>query len=288
MWVLQRVIASMININQKMVRAVQHARKYLSGMAGMQRILLLVSSFFYYGLFLWAIFCVSFFYTGFIGNQALAADDDLQSFNSSKMLPAQQDLAEQFPILANFAGVSASMDVKHLADWVIDSGDNHHLPFVIVDKRDAKVFVFNAGGQLSGASPALLGLALGDESAPGIGNRKLQKIRPDERTTPAGRFVASLGRNLSGKDVLWVDYQGGVSMHRVKTSKPKEWRLQRLNTPTSLDNRISYGCINVPVQFYEHVVRPAFIGTSGIVYVLPEVKQMSETFKSYYIVKLPP
>jgi hypothetical protein len=159
------------------------------------------------------------------------------------------------------------------------------MPFVIVDKMDAKVFVFDANGRLRGAAAALLGLARGDDSIPGIGDRKLADMRPEERTTPAGRFVASLGYNFNGKDVLWVDYDGAVSLHRVVTNEPKERRLQRLATPTSLDNRISYGCINVPVKFFDNVVSPAFTGTNGIVYVLPETRSNNEIFPSYYDVE---
>jgi hypothetical protein len=172
-----------------------------------------------------------------------------------------------------------------VADWVIDSGDNHGLPFVIIDKVDAKVFVFYADGRLRGAAPALLGLARGDDSVPGIGNRKMSSMRPEERTTPAGRFVASLGHNFNGEDLLWVDYDGAVSLHRVVTNRPKERRLQRLSTPTPLDNRISFGCINVPVKFYNNVVNPAFTGTNGIVYVLPETRPVNETFSSFYDVE---
>ena len=170
-----------------------------------------------------------------------------------------------------------------MADWVIDSGDNLSMPFVILDKKEAKVFVFHADGRLRGAAPALLGLALGDDAVPGIGNRKLSGIRPYERTTPAGRFVAALGRNLRGEEILWVDYDSALSLHRVITSNFKEHRAQRLATPTPLDNRISYGCINVSVKFYEGVVSPAFTGTNGIVYVLPETKLPNEVFGSYEV-----
>jgi hypothetical protein len=45
----------------------------------------------------------------------------------------------------------------------------------------------------------------------------------------------------------------------------------------TLDNRISYGCIKVPVEFYESVVRPLF-DSSGIVYILPETR--SKTYSS--------
>lgn len=167
-----------------------------------------------------------------------------------------------------------------MADWVVDSGDSRGMPFAIVDKTDAKVFVFDAQRRLRGVAPALLGLARGDDSVPGIGDRKLSDIRPEERTTPAGHFVAMLGDNMRGEDVLWVDYDGGVSMHRVITTNPAERRVQRLATATPLDNRISYGCINIPAKFYENVVRPAFTGTTGIVYVLPETRSAREVFAS--------
>ncbi len=51
--------------------------------------------------------------------------------------------------------------------------------------------------------------------------------------------------------ILWVDYEDGIAMHAVITTNPKGRRLQRLTTPTPLDNRISYGCINVPAKFFD-------------------------------------
>ena len=106
---------------------------------------------------------------------------------------------------ANFEQTQASKDARHVAHWVVDSGDNLNKPFVIIDKRDARVFVFDANGMLRGESPALLGLAIGDHSVPGIGTKKMSAIRPEERTTPAGRFVANLDKNLKGNEILWVD-----------------------------------------------------------------------------------
>lgn len=182
---------------------------------------------------------------------------------------------------ADFAQELPSREARLVADWVVDSGDNQSLPFVIVDKVNATVFVFNAGGGLQGATPALLGLASGDDAVPGIGKRPLSKIRPEERTTPAGRFVATLDQNLRGKKILWVDYDTAVSLHPVVTTNPKEHRALRLATATPLDNRISYGCINVPAKFFSKIVRPFFTGTNGIVYVLPEKKSPQEVFASY-------
>jgi len=185
------------------------------------------------------------------------------------------------PKRANFKQETVSEASKYLADWVVDSRDNQHLPFVIIDKKAARVFVFNAEGKLIGSAPALLGLALGDYAIPEIGNMSLANIKPEQRTTPAGRFVANLGRNLHGKEVLWVDYTGAISLHRVVTSSLKERRLQRLESTNPLERRISYGCINVPVKFYDGVVSPTFTGTKGVVYVLPDTRLVQEVFGSY-------
>ncbi|CAN7651048.1 L,D-transpeptidase [Phenylobacterium sp. LjRoot225] len=175
----------------------------------------------------------------------------------------------------------ASKDARQVADWVIVTGDNKGLPFVIVDKLKAEVFVFYRDGRLRGAAPVLLGLARGDNTVPGIGERKLSSIRPEERTTPAGRFVSALGVGLGKKDLVWIDYGAAISLHRVVTSNPRERRLQRLATASPLDNRISYGCINVPASFYDAVIRPSFTGTNGIVYVLPEVRSIHDVFLAH-------
>ena len=182
---------------------------------------------------------------------------------------------------AGFGSHTASRDARQIADWVVDSADNVGLPFVIVDKTGAKVFVFDAGGTIQGAAPALLGSARGDHTVPGIGDLEYADMRPEDRTTPAGRFVASMGVNARGEDILWVDYEAAVSMHRVVTSNPKERRLQRLATPTPLDNRISYGCINLPARFFDQVLKPAASGSDVIVYVLPETSPARALFGAY-------
>jgi hypothetical protein len=194
-------------------------------------------------------------------------------------------LAAEAPALsigrAYFAQEAASAGARHLADWIVDSNDHRDLPFLIVDKKNAKAFVFDATGRIKGAAPVLLGSAKGDDSVPGIGERKLAAILASERTTPAGRFVANLDRDIHGMEILWIDYDAAISLHRVITSNPGERRAQRLASPTPDDNRISFGCINVPVDFYEHVVSPTFSKQNGIVYVLPETRSLRETFGSY-------
>lgn len=185
--------------------------------------------------------------------------------------------------LANFERESASEDARQIADWVLHSRDNQNMPFVIIDKRGAKAFVFDRAGQLLGASAVLLGVAVGDDSSHGIGLRKLSSIPVGERTTPAGRFQGSLSNNLSGKSVFWIDYEAAISLHPVITSNVKQQRAQRLESSTISDNRISYGCINVPALFYDQLIRKTFEKTNGVVYVLPEIRSLQEIFGSYVL-----
>ena len=189
------------------------------------------------------------------------------------------------PRLADFNGETPTDPVRRIADWVADSGDNRQMPFVIIDKRDARIHVFAADGRLKASTPVLLGAASGDDSVAGIGKRPIAEVRPEERTTPAGRFVAEPGRNAGGEDVIWVDYDAAVSMHRLRAVEAKERRHERLATPTPADNRISYGCINVPPAFFEAVLKPTFDRRRGVVYVLPETKTLREAFAASYDVK---
>jgi len=118
--------------------------------------------------------------------------------------------------LADFGAQRPSPEVRHVANWALETGDSGGRALIIVDKQYARVFVLDAAGRLQGVSPALLGSARGDHTAPGVGDKPLSQIRPDERTTPAGRFMARPGFNAQGEDIVWVDYPSAVSMHRVR------------------------------------------------------------------------
>ena len=192
---------------------------------------------------------------------------------------AQESLAKVSS--ADFGREKASSHAREVVDWIVASQDHQGLPFVVVDKTQARVFVFNPQGRLQGAAPVLVGLTRGDEGVPGIGDRPLSLIRPFERTTPAGRFSASLDKNVSGQAILWVDYEQGISLHPVRSVDPKERRLERLASSIAADHRISYGCINVPYSFWNQVVQPQFQNTVGVVYVLPDTKPLKSIFKGF-------
>jgi hypothetical protein len=193
--------------------------------------------------------------------------------------PAQPEIR---PVrLADFGQVTPTPDVRHVANWTVYARDHQDKSFIILDKKDARVYVFDPAGRLQAASPVLLGSAIGDDTVPGVGDKPIAQVLPEERTTPAGRFVAEIGMNMRGEDVVWVDYDAAVSMHRVLTSNPAEQRLERLASPTVEDNRVSYGCINLPREFYETVLSPTVRNGGAIIYVLPETRTPKQVFNSY-------
>jgi hypothetical protein len=172
----------------------------------------------------------------------------------------------------------ASGAATRVTDWVAAAHDNGTLPYLVIDKKTASVMVFDAKGKLQGASPVLIGVAPGDDSSPGIGSKDLAKIGPAERTTPAGRFVARYGQAAGGEQVLWVDWSTSVALHAVVTGNRRERRLERLLSPSPIDNRISFGCINVPTNFYREKIRPLFRMSGGVVYILPDTKPLETVF----------
>jgi len=173
---------------------------------------------------------------------------------------------------------NATSAARVVMDWVAASHDNNGRPYMVIDKVAAEAFVFDADGALAGKSAVLIGSAKGDESAPGIGERELRNIPPSQRTTPAGRFVAKFGPAAGHQKVLWVDWSTAVSLHPVVTANKREHRLQRLASPTPDDNRITYGCINVPAAFYRQVIAPMLADTEAIVYILPEERALNQVF----------
>lgn len=175
--------------------------------------------------------------------------------------------------------LSPSDEARLVADWIATSGDNGALPYAIIDKNAASLLLFDAKGKPLGQVPVLIGIAVGDDATPGVGSKKLGEIGPAEKTTPAGRFFAKFGYAAGRQRVLWVDYTNSVAIHPIPPdAAKKENRRGRMLSPTADDNRITFGCINLPNAFYGKNVRPLFQKKGGYVYVLPDSKPMEEVF----------
>lgn len=173
------------------------------------------------------------------------------------------------------------VEVKRVASWILHSDDNQGVQFIIIDKVNARLFLFDRAGEPVASTRVLLGLARGDDSPPGIGSRKLSAIKPAERITPAGRFVSGAGEDVGGQDLIWIDYDAAIALHRASDRKPgasPRSRADRLSTDETAEKRISLGCVNVSTDFYDRYIKPTFGVSKGVIYILPETRSASAEF----------
>ncbi len=192
---------------------------------------------------------------------------------------AAQTAEQLVPPAVPDAVTGPSAAAMRVVDWVAASGDNHALPYVIVDKTTASMLMFDAKGKALGTVPVLIGIAVGDDATPGVGSKNLAEIGPAEKTTPAGRFLAKFGRPIGKERILWVDYATSVAIHPIPPgASKKEQRRKRMLSPAFADNRITFGCINVPMASYGKVIRPMFGKKGGYVYILPDTKPLEIVF----------
>jgi hypothetical protein len=172
---------------------------------------------------------------------------------------------------------SASKEVLDTVQWVGATKNNAGLPFVVVDKANARVYAFTPAAQLKATAPVLLGAGNGDKILVGP-DVPMSQIPPQKRITPAGRYPSKLVIDNHGKTVLLVDGPNLITMHVVAKGTPAQRRAERLSSVTSDDNRVSFGCINVPPAFFASVLDPDFRPGQGIVYILPEKTSPGELF----------
>ena len=197
---------------------------------------------------------------------------------SSTAFALTDPASRQGELLSALDGVDASADARYVEHWIHEQGDDHGRPFVIVDKKAARIFVFGAGGRLVGESSTLLGQSRGDVPVPGAGQKDPSDLLPDERKTPAGRFESQPGRNLHGEPVVWVDYDTGIAIHRVRPGISQMQRVNSLATDDPNNKRLSLGCVVVPEDFFWAVVIPTMGQGRGTVYVLPEDEPVQALF----------
>jgi hypothetical protein len=166
---------------------------------------------------------------------------------------------------------AAAADADAFAARVWQRADTAALPFAVVDKRRALMVVYRADGREAGRSAVLLGAMRGDRSIPGVGERTQSgQLRPEDLTTPAGRFVAQPGQNRGGEAVIWVDFDAAFAVHRLRPGAGHDDRARRLAGSDPERRRVSAGCVVVPGAFFDTVVRPLLGRGPAIVYVLPE------------------
>ncbi len=158
----------------------------------------------------------------------------------------------------------ASTEVEQVARWAVDSRDHAGLPFVVVDKAQARLFAFDATGRLLASAPVLLGASHGDGPTAAA-------------TTPAGRFVAATWLSRPGNGIVWINADAAVTLHGIPSGVSPGHGAQRLASDDVADKRISDGSLHVAGQFYRDYLRP-LKGQASIAYVLPEVVPVRDVF----------
>lgn len=164
------------------------------------------------------------------------------------MLPFVAAGADDSPpgVPASTVGTDATELAKppapgEIAEWAAASGDNRGLPFLVVDKTYAQLYVFDATGELQGVTPVTITARRGSEP---VARRRPQvdDRPPADRIRPAGRFVVEAGRRDDG--VI----------------------------------RFSQGFIEIPVVSYGSAVDNILAGNGTVVYILPVTRRVAGIF----------
>jgi hypothetical protein len=167
----------------------------------------------------------------------------------------------QFSALEARLGVDSGFtpsSVRRLVRWALATHDHRGLPFIVIDKAQARLFAFDAEGRLQASTPVLLGAMKGDSAA--------------VPATPAGRFIADPQRSGAARGLVWQGGLGELVLHEPDSNAAPGHSARRLASAVVDDKRISDGSLHVPPAFFQDFIRP-LLGRASVAYVLPEAAQ---------------
>lgn len=193
----------------------------------------------------------------------------LAAITINTALPINDAVAQQGmgTVTTSYVVPNASQTTSVVNSWVQESRDNNGQSYIIADKEAGAIHIMAADGTVLATAPALYGYKTGDGMSVG--------------ETPAGIFSI---RNQSAPASYGGDLQqfatapnGDVyAIHRVLTTNPSQNRVGRLASETATDNRISLGCINIPVETYNQYLGRNF---QGKLYIIPEQNELGSVFR---------
>lgn len=150
---------------------------------------------------------------------------------------------------------------------------------IIASKTQGQIYVYNAESHDIVATSALFGKKIGDNV-----NSKSDKI------TPSGVFQAEkiFSTHLKENATVFLRQDGVLyAIHPVWRGNPGQARELRLNSPSSTDNRITNGCVNVPKDFYYQHIDTLRNG-STVVIILPENEYVNDDISGPQTVEINP
>jgi hypothetical protein len=177
------------------------------------------------------------------------------------------------PSLRNLVDDSTYQGMSPPARERFEDMANSSEPYILIDKANATGYVVGADHRIQAKFPVLLGRVRGDQ--PNTVNVKFDSIDSPGATTPAGMFRLSRAK-LTEQDIeeyndnifrLEGPGTGGNCIHETWQAE-LDSREQALATPTTEDNRVSWGCVNISKAVFEAHVKQLPSGT--IVWITPE------------------
>lgn len=122
--------------------------------------------------------------------------------------------------------------------------DNKH-ETIIADKTNGKIYVYVPSTHTLISNPALYGRV------------KADKLDTSLKITPSGTFTSHriFSTHLKSFAISFFEQKDTIlAIHPVWTKLIYEKRVERLNSDTPNDNRITNGCINVSPDFFNTVL----------------------------------
>jgi len=142
--------------------------------------------------------------------------------------------------------------------------------YAIVDKKNAKVFVYSLNGSLVFSEEVLVGIKASDEKTKWTEYN--DRNHQGSYTTGAGVFT--IGQPKQGdyytrnynNHILQIEGQNVFAIHQVPNNLSE--RYKKFNTGNPLDRRVSQGCVNMRQSDYLSLTK--WMKPTCKVYVLPE------------------
>jgi hypothetical protein len=145
---------------------------------------------------------------------------------------------------------------------------NHSTPAVITaDKTNGTISVYWPDTNTTITKPALFGKVKSNA----LNLERYDRPGPFNNITPAGSFPVTkmVSWRLNESMLVFINGKATVlAIHPLWNGNPDQRRIQRLNSPSPDDNRITGGCINVDETFFYSVLNQLPDGT--ILNILPE------------------
>lgn len=121
-------------------------------------------------------------------------------------------------------------------------------PLIIADKASGTLSIYRPENKSIISNPALFGQEIEDNLS-----MSSFDIGTSRKVTPAGTFIAEKAYSSKMHEPIIIFIHGKkqlLAIHPIYLGKPNERRIERIQSLSSEDNRISNGCINVLVDFF--------------------------------------